>query len=214
MSDVARLVAARDARRETDYIFDFWSAFGWTLLSCGVYSIYVSYKLVERMREHNRRRLAFLQAANAIAWERASAQGRSEELRPRFERVAGDLAAMHHLTTQFRDPAVWAVLNVIGQGILTVVMYWLLDDDLLKHAWAEADAEWQLAELYSTLGIASLGPPAPPPRQPHQYVMRVLALVGSCGVYGLWWLYDLMVDGNRHFHRDWAWEDTVVAALR
>jgi hypothetical protein len=32
----------------------------------------------------------------------------------------------------------------------------------------------------------------------------------TCGIYGLWWLYNLMVEGNQHFDRDWAWEDGFV----
>src|SRR5690349_23719572 len=97
-------------RSETDYIFDFWSAFGWTLLTCGIYLIYVVYQLVRRSRDHNLRRLELLDAANAIAWERAVAQGRADELRPSFERVAGHLDGLRRHTHEFRDPVVWMVL--------------------------------------------------------------------------------------------------------
>ena len=54
-------------RHETDYIFEFWTAFGWSLLTCGVYLVYVVYQLVRRSRDHNARRLELLQGANGVA---------------------------------------------------------------------------------------------------------------------------------------------------
>ncbi len=49
-----RLAARR--RDETDYIFHYWSALGWTILTFGIYGLYVFYQLVRRMRDHNARR--------------------------------------------------------------------------------------------------------------------------------------------------------------
>ena len=67
--------AAYLRRHESDYIFDFWTAFGWTMLTCGIYLVYVVYQLVRRSRDHNLRRLELLDAANAVAWERADRAG-------------------------------------------------------------------------------------------------------------------------------------------
>lgn len=209
-----RLVAARDARAQSDYIFDFWTALGWTLLSCGIYAFYIYYRLVERMREHNRRRLAFLEAANEIAWARAQEQGRAEELRGRFERVGADLQVMRQMTSDFRDPAIWLLLLIVGSGIAQLVLYWLLDTDLIKHGGAEFDAEMQLGELFGLLGVTHAPlPPSAPPKQPHQYALRIVAVLASCGLYSYWWLADLMREANDHFRRDWAWEDAVVVAI-
>ena len=58
-----RLAARR--REETDYIFRYWSALGWTILTLGIYGLYVFYQLVRRMRDHNARRLELLDAAAA-----------------------------------------------------------------------------------------------------------------------------------------------------
>jgi hypothetical protein len=209
-----RLLAARDARHQTDYIFDFWTAFGWTLLTCGIYAFYVSYRLVERMREHNKRRLAFLEAANEMAWQRAVDTGREGELRGRFERVGADLAVLRQMTSDFRDPAIWVLLLIVGSSVAQVILFWLLDVDLIKHGGAEADAEIHLAEIFNALGMASLPiPPSVPPKQPHQYALRIVALIASCGLYVYWWLADLMREANDHFRRDWTWEDSVVVAL-
>lgn len=203
---------ASQRRHESDYIFDFWTAFGWTLLSCGLFSFYIVYQLVRRMRDHNLRRLELLDAANTLAWERAVAAGREDEMRGRFERVAASLGVLRQMTTDFRDPGIWLVLVLVGSSIAQVILYVLLDGDLVKHGAAEASAEWELASIYSDLGAALGHLPPAEPKAAHQYVPRILALIGSCGIYGLWWLYDMMVEPNRHFQRDWAWEDGFMAA--
>jgi len=209
-----RLLAARDARGKSDYIFNFWTAFGWTLLTCGFYSFYVYYRLLERMREHNRRRLAFLEAANELAWQKAIEQGREDELRGRFERVGADLQVLRQMTTDFRDPAIWLLLILLGSTIAVIIVYWLLDADLIKHGGAESDAEMHLAELFQLLGVARVGlPPSPPPKPPHQYAGRIIATLLTCGIYTYWWLADLMREANDHFHRDWTWEDSLVVAV-
>lgn len=200
-------------RSESDYIFDFWTAVGWTLLSCGLFFYYVVYQLVRRMRDHNLRRLELLDAANTMAWERAVVAGRDAELRPRFERVAASLQVLRQMTTEFRDPVIWLVLTLVGGGIAQIVLNVLLDRDLVKHGGAEAAVEWELAAIYGELGTSLDHLPPAAPKTPHQYWLRVLALFGSCGLYGLWWLYDLMVEPNRHFQRDWGWEDGFVAGV-
>src|SRR3954454_18913606 len=107
-----RVRIAWQRRHESDYQFDFWTAFGWTLLSCGIYSFYVFYQLMRRMRDHNRRRLELLDAANTFAWEQASARGLADELRANFERVAAHLATLRAMTEDFRDPMIWTLLSL------------------------------------------------------------------------------------------------------
>jgi hypothetical protein len=212
-----RLIASRDDRRRTDYLFDFWTAFGWTLLTCGIYGFYVDYRLMERMRDHNRRRLAFLEATNELAWARAVEQGREDELRPRFERVAADLGVLHQLAGEFRDPAIWLLIVIFGQGVGLLIAFWLLDADLVKHGAAQADAEAVLVAVLADLGVHVDAPTAygsgAPPKAPHNYWGRIVATIGSLGFYQLWWLADLMREANDHFLADWAWEDAIVTAL-
>jgi hypothetical protein len=48
---VDRVQAAWQRRVETDYIFDYWAALGWTVLTLGIFGFYVFYQLVRRMRD-------------------------------------------------------------------------------------------------------------------------------------------------------------------
>lgn len=207
-----RLQQAITRRDETDYVFDFWTALGWTILTCGLYSFYVVYRLFWRSVEHNRRRLEVLDAANALAWERATTAGRAEELTPRFQAVAAHLAELRAVAGEFRDPVIWTLIVAVTGGIGQVAGYVLLDMDLVRHEAAERAAEAELAAIYSALG-ASMSAPATHGTKPrHAYVNRVIALLLTCGLYGLWWLYDVMVEANRNHQRDWEHEDALWVA--
>ncbi len=218
VSPATRLRAAYDQRHQSDYVF---TGPGLniflTIITCGIFGFYLFYQLMRRDRDHNRRRLDLLDAANAWAWERASSQGLADELRPSFERVAANLAVLRSMTTDFRDPAIWLVIAIVTGAlsyarIAEIVGYILIDQDLDRHDRAEGGAEAELAAIYARLG-ASLPPPDPARvKGKHNYVGRVLATVFTCGIYALWWLYDLQVDGNRHVEGNWPFEDALVAA--
>ena len=210
-TEQARLAYTR--RAETDYIFDFWTAFGWTLLTCGIYAIYVVYQLVRRSRDHNVRRLQLLDAANTIAWERAQQRGLADELRPRFEQVAASLEQLRRLTTELRDPTVWLILAILARGIVELIVLVLLDGDLVRHERAERTAEAELGAIYERLGTP-LAPPDTPLHAPQNYAGRVVAALVTCGIYTFFWLYDEMEGGNRHFYANWVWEDSLAAAIQ
>src|SRR2546423_11534457 len=120
-SPVERLQQADAARAESDYIFSFWTAFGWTLLTCGIYGFYILYQLVRRSRDHNRRRLELLDAATAVAWDRAQSQGRADELRPRFESMGVHLGVLRQMTTDFRAPVIWTVISLVAYSIVHII---------------------------------------------------------------------------------------------
>src|ERR1700755_1392847 len=122
-SAAARVRLAAQRRGESDYIFSYWSALGWTILTLGIYGFYVLYQLVRRMRDHNARRLEMLDAATTAAWERAGRPARHQELTPSFQRIAGQLAVMRQMTTEFRDPFIWVALAVVAHGIVQIVAF-------------------------------------------------------------------------------------------
>ncbi|GIU85553.1 MAG: hypothetical protein KatS3mg009_0068 [Acidimicrobiia bacterium] len=214
MPPAERIRTSWQRRPGSDYLFDFWSAFGWSVLTCGFYSYYVLFQLMRRARDHNARRLEMLEAARTYAWERALGQGVADELTPAFERVAAQLAVLQQKASEFRDPALWLVLAILTGGIATYVAWILLDADLDTHDRAEVSIEAELAQIYARLGVSI--PTADPLRVKgrHNYVGRVVATIATCGVYGLFWLYDLMVEGNRHFEANWAWEDDLARAVQ
>jgi hypothetical protein len=204
-----RLAARR--RDETDYIFNYWSALGWTILTFGIYGLYVFYQLVRRMRDHNARRLELLDAATTVAWEQAGRQGLQQELTPSFQRAAGHLAVLRQMTGDFRDPVIWLLLAIVA-GVAEIVAFVLLDQDLIKHGQAEAGAGHELSVIYGRLGQHVPAPDQGQVKRPDNYLGRILATIFTFGIYMLWWFYNQMEEPNKHFASNWAQEDDLVNA--
>jgi hypothetical protein len=208
----SRIETAVRRRGETDYVFAFWTAIGWTLLTCGIYFFYVLYRMMWRSVQHNRRRLELLDATTAWAWQRAQAAGRDAELTPAFERIAQHLSVLRRVDGEFRDPLIWVLIDVVSGGIAAYVAYVLLDKDLVDHEVAERAVEAELSAILRSLG-ASMEAQAPDKTTRHSWVGRVVATLATCGIYGLWWIYDLMRDGNDNYRGDWWWEDQLPGAI-
>ena len=221
-SPVERVRAAYARRNETDYFF---SNIGLdiflTVITLNIYGLVVFYQLMRRMRDHNRRRLELLDAANEFAWQQAQDRGVAEDLRSNFERTSTNLGVMRQMTTDFREPAVWLVIVIgaalVGSGLFGFVPWMIglivLDGDLIKHDQAEGAVEAELSAIFGQLGQTV---PAPDParmKAPQNYPGRVVATVFTCTIYGYWWQANAMRDGNTHFQWNWPWEDALAGAV-
>lgn len=209
-----RFRMAWQGRAQSDYIFNFWTALGWTVLTLGVYGCYVFYQMVRRMRDHNARRLELLDSALAVGWAQAGRQGLQEELTPSFQRASAHLAGLTRLTTEFRDPGIWLLLSLLASGLVHAIAFILLDQDLVVHDRAEIGVEYELALIYGRLGRPLAFPNHARAKTRHNYVGRVVATILTFGIYFLWWFYDIMGEGNRHFFANWAQEDALAVAVQ
>jgi hypothetical protein len=212
-SPADRVRAAYGRRAETDYFFTRPGLnIFLTIITCGIFGLFIFYQLMRRDRDHNLRRYEMLDAANTLAWNQAVARGMADELRPDFERNAENLEALRRLTTEFRDPVIWLVIAIFA-SVATYVAYIFIDQDLDKHDRAEGAAESELASIFGRLGQEL--PTSDPARVKgkHSYVGRIIATIATCGIYTYWWTYDLAVEGNRHFEQNWPWEDALVRVV-
>lgn len=195
-------------RSATDYVFDFWSALGWTVVTFGLYSFYVFYQLVRRSRDHSRRRIALLQAAQDLAWQRAVDLGSAATLRSKLEQVRREIDALRTMTGDVRDPTLWLLFSIVGGALVWLAGGILLDQDLVRHERHERAAEAGLTDAFAALGVV-LPAPVDAAKQPHNYVGRILAVVFTLGLYSLWWVADVMREGNAHYRQGYAWEDAL-----
>lgn len=209
-----RLRRAWQLRPRTDYVFDFWTAVGWILLTVGFYAFYVLYQLVRRSRDHNARRLEFLDAATTFAWEEAQLRDLTEEFRPYVERMATGLESLRRSTRDFRDPVIWLLLSMVSFGVTGIVAAVLLNRDLIAHDEAEKAIEADLVFAFGRLdrSLAAVPDPSRVVGR-HNAVGRVMATIVSLGLYGFWWGRDLMLEGNAHFAVNRPFEDEVVSAV-
>jgi hypothetical protein len=213
---IDRLRQAYQRRHETDYIFNFWTALGWTFLTLGVFYFYVFYQLMRRMRAHIQRRFELLEAARDFGWEVAGGRGLQDELRPNFERAATHLEGLRRMTTDFRDPGIWLLLSIIGGrlGVVEIIAYIFLDGDLIKHDTAEGGVEFELATIYSMLGQPLPQPDPARIKGKQNYVARIIVSIVTVGIYAFWWTYNMMDQPNRHFEINWQWEDSLAQAAQ
>ena len=165
------------------------------------------------MRDHNARRLELLDAATAAAWEQAGRQGLQPELMPSFQRIAGQLAVLRQMTSEFREPFIWLVLAILARGITEIVAFVLLDQDLIKHQQPEFAVEQELSVIYSRLGQHLPSPDPGHVKGPDNYAGRIVAVIFTLGIYMFWWYYNQMEEPNKHFAGSWAHEEELVAAV-
>ena len=214
MSPADRVRAAYQRRAQTDYFF---VGAGLnillTIVTCGIFGLFLFYQLMRRDRDHNQRRLEMLDAANTLAWERAQAQGLADELRPAFERTAAGLGELRRLAAEFRDPVIWVVISVFASSVAQIIGFIFIDQDLERHDRGEGAVESELAAIFSRLGVQLPEPDPSRVKDKHNYVARVIATIATCGIYHFWWLYDMQVEGNRHLEQNWPWDDALMAAV-
>ncbi len=205
---------AASRRWESDYIFEGPGLNVFlTVITCGIFGLYLFYQLMRRDRDHLQRRYDLMEAANRFAWERASEQGIAEELRPAFERTAANLEVMRRQTFEFRDPAIWVIISLFASGIAQIVGFVFIDQDLDTHDRAEGALEDDLADIYERLGLTLPRPDPSRVKGKHSYPARIIVTIVTCGIYLYWWLYDMQVEGNAHLVASWPVEDALVAAV-
>jgi hypothetical protein len=170
--------------------------------------------MVRRMRDHNARRLEFLDATLSFGWDEAGRRGLQQELTPSFQRAAAHMAVLRRMTSDFRDPVVWLVISIVARGLAEIVAFVFLDQDLVKHDHAEVGVEYELSLIFGRFGYAVPLPDQARVKGENNYAGRIVATVFSLGIYLFWWYYNQMNDPNHHFQVNWQQEDFIVSAVQ
>ena len=104
------------------------------------------------------------------------------------------------------------LLSILA-GIVHIMLYILLDGDLVTHDRAEGAIEHELSVIYTRLGAAVAEPDPSRMKAKHNYVGRIVATILTCGIYALFWQYNVMTEANVHFEHNWRWEDSLAASV-
>jgi len=197
-------------RASTDFITDPGMAILLSIVTCGIYGIYIIYKLVQRRDEHFKRMAGVVDAS--IAQLKAKAQGREGEIAGELSQLEGIRMEMATMAVE-RGAAIW-LLICLFTGIGSLILYYLLMQDYVKHDQLEAQYFTVMSSALAKLGLTGQAGQAVPNVPQREYVTMLLLSIVTCGIYGFYWMYVMIKDFNDHFLAQVAWEDFILQALR
>ena len=216
MSQVSyeQLALAEVQRRDaTDYRFNYWTYLGWTILTFGTYSIYGTYKLVDRRHQHAQRRLAFQSYLWHALNARAEALGKKEEVAEGLDNLSRIYQQMEAFERRNkREPILWTILRMVVTFVGGYINHFLNKDLRFYDEWEAsfaANAEW----VMSRLGYPVQVPQRRQPIRDRSTGLYVFLTIITGGIFSLYWRAVTMNDGNGHFDDDAAVEDALLRGL-
>ncbi len=197
------------ARTSTDFITEPGMAILLSIVTCGIYGLYIIYKLVQRRDEHFRRMASV--ADSAIAALREKARGREELIAPELAQLEQVRMRMNTMAAE-RGAAIWLLICLLT-GIGSLILYYLLMQDYVQHDQTEAHFFTLMSGALAKLGLSAQASQAMPSVPQREFVTFLLLSIVTCGIYGFYWMYVMIKDFNDHFMAQVAWEDFLVQAL-
>lgn len=198
-------------RVNTDWITDPGMAILLSIITCGIYGLYVVYKLVQRRDDHFKRMAGV--ADSAINQLKVKAQGREDVIAAELSQLEQVRIQMATMSAE-RGAAIWLLIclftSVIGQWIL----FYLLMQDYVQHDAVEGQFFTLMSSALAKLGLAEQAGQAALTVPEREYVTFLILSIITCGIYGLYWFYVMIKDFNDHFMAQVPWEDFILQALR
>ena len=199
-------------RLTTDWTTDPGTAILLTIVTCGIYGLYVFYKLFERRDQHFARVANMVNTSMALLKEKAAAAGKSELIAQEVGQLEMVQREIYDQSRE-RGAVLWLLLAIFTGGIGTFIGYYLLMDDFARHDQLEAQYFTLISAALAKIGLASQASQAAPVLPERNFVTFLLLTIVTCGIYGLYWLYILIRDGNDQFESQVQWEDFIYSAL-
>ena len=199
-------------RVTTDWTTDPGMAILLSIVTCGIYGLYVFYKLFERRDLHFARMANMINTSAALLNEKAAAAGKSALIAQEMGQMEMVQREMYEQSRE-RGAVLWLVLAIFTGGIGTLIGYYLLMDDFARHDQLEAQFFTLASAALAKLGLASQASQASPVIPERNFVTFLLLSIVTCGIYGFYWLYVLIQDGNDQFAAQVQWEDFIYTAL-
>ncbi|MDY6795326.1 MAG: DUF4234 domain-containing protein [Actinomycetota bacterium] len=198
-------------RANTDWIADPGMAILLSIITCGIYGLYIVYKLVQRRDEHFKRMSGVADAA--IAQLRVKAQGREDVISAelsQLEQVRMQMATM----AQERGAAIWLLIAIFVFWVGQFILYYVLMQDYIQHDAVEAQFFTLMSSALAKLGLAEQAAQAAPSVPQREFATFLILTIVTCGIYGFYWMYVMIKDFNDHFMAQVSWEDFLLQALR
>lgn len=198
-------------RTRTDWTTDAGMAVLFTVLTCGIYGLYVFYKLMERRDLHLARVANMAHTSIELLKSRAASGGQTDLISQELAQLELIERAMYEQSRE-RGAVLWLVLGVLT-GIAVWIGYYFIMDDLARHDQLEAQYFTLMSQALAKLGMSSGASQAVPTIPPRSFATFLVLSIVTCGIYGFYWLYVMVEDGNVHVESQVPWEDFTYSAL-
>jgi hypothetical protein len=213
MENIVALESDFRQRAITDWQTQFITAFLLTIITCGIYGIYILYKLMDRRLQHFERMVSLRGHLIDVLREKAEAAGKTAEVEQDLSQLEG-----YHLEATNRDrmgeksPVLWLILTLVFSPVAYYV-YYFLNDDFRAHEANEQLFMSKASEVMAKLDISQQPVIAGMVIPERNFVMFLLLTIFTCGIYGIYWWYTLINDPNMHFDQHIAWESQLYTAV-
>jgi predicted permease len=198
------------ARASTDFITDPGIAILLSIITCGIYGLYILYKLVQRRDEHFQRMAAVVDAS--IAQLRVKAQGREDAIAAELAQLDQIRMRMATLSAE-RGAVIWLLICIFTSLVGYAILYYLLMQDYVEHDEVESQFFTIMSGALAKLGLSGQAGQAAPSVPRREFVTFLLLTIITCGIYGFYWMYVMIKDFNEHFEAQVPWEDFLLTAL-
>ena len=198
-------------RVTTDWSTDPGMAILFTIITCGIYGYYIFYKLLERRDQHLARMANMVNTSVALVKEKATQSGKYEMIGQELQQIEMVQREMYDQSRE-RGAALWLVIGVLT-GIGIFIGYYYILDDMSRHDRLEAQYFTLMSSMLAKLGLSSQASQAAPNIPERNFVVYLVLTIFTCGIFGFYWIYAMVDDGNRHCEAQVQWEDFLYSAL-
>lgn len=212
MDNLALLGSDISRKSYTDWQIGFWKAFLLSIITFGIYGVYVLYKLLDRREQHFERMASLREHLIGLLEEAVAGSGGPGGLERELDELKVlDLDATGRDRYGDKTPVLWLVLGLLT-GVTNFYVYYFLNDDFQAHEVSEQAFMLKASSLMEKLGMAWEVPLAETIPQ-RGFVKYLLLTIVTLGLFGVYWWYTLITDANRHFADHLAWEPRLRVAL-
>lgn len=184
------------------------------ILTLGIYTIYVHYKLIARQQDHYKRMRRFTDDLIRLVDEQASEIGSGQS--------TGELVEIRGLNDEFqrfqrgkeRSPALWTILGIVTLGLAFLYVLYFLNADLVRHQRIEAEFIEKASALLTKLGVGKYPIQVEQVVPNRSYPLYLFLTVITLGLFELYWAYVRIKDPNEHFKEHDRFEDQLISTIR
>lgn len=214
MSSYAMTMVNNDVntRIRTDRrLFFFMDAILLPIITLGIWSLVVIYRMMHRRDEHFRREAALYRDLSEAIKGHIRDHGVDPNTLPE---TAGLDAAIRDKEEreQAKGAGLWLIISIITGGLGYIYVYYFLTVDFFHHEQREQEVLTKANLLLTSVGARPLILPQLELPERH-YWLNILASFLTLGIWAIIWYYHMMSDPNRHFERQWVWEDGLIGQL-